>query len=127
MGQRDPLVQYRRRSYEMFQELNSGIDRQISHTFFNAVVQETPVAQPVARGKLTLSGPDADAPQGTGAPSVNSRSGRAASAVLNRRSVMSSVNAGHGDDAALNRKIGRNETCPCGSGKKYKRCHGRAA
>ncbi len=131
VGQRDPLVQYRRRSFEMFQELNAGIDRQITHTFFNAVVQETPAVQPVTRGKLTLSGPDADAPSETSGPvssqAANSRAGRSASAVLNRSSVMSAVNRGHGEDSALNRKIGRNEACPCGSGKKYKRCHGRAA
>ena len=127
VGQRDPLVQYRHRSYEMFQELNVGIDRQITHTFFNAVVQETPTVQPVARGKLTLSGPDADASAEATAPSGNGRASRSASAVLDRRSVMSAVNTGHGDDSAFNRKIGRNEACPCGSGKKYKRCHGRAA
>jgi preprotein translocase subunit SecA len=111
----------------MFQSLIAGIDRQITHTFFNAVVQETPAVQPVARGKLTLSGPDADAPSDASAPVATSRAGRAASAVLDRRSVMSPVNTGHGEDAAMSRKIGRNETCPCGSGKKYKRCHGRAA
>ncbi|MFP6594640.1 MAG: preprotein translocase subunit SecA [Dehalococcoidia bacterium] len=127
VGQRDPLVQYRHRSYEMFQELNVGIDRQITHTFFNAVVQETPTVQPVARGKLTLSGPDPDASAEATAPSGNGRASRSASAVLDRRSVMSAVNTGHGDDSAFNRKIGRNEACPCGSGKKYKRCHGRAA
>ena len=127
VGQRDPLVQYRRLSYEMFQELTAGIDRQITHTFFTAVVQQTPTVQPVARGKLTLSGPDADAPQEAAVQSPTSRVGRAASAALNKRSVMSAVNTGHGEDIALNRKIGRNETCPCGSGKKYKRCHGRAA
>jgi len=127
VGQRDPLVQYRHRSYEMFQELNVKIDRQITHTFFNAVVQETPTVQPVARGKLTLSGPDADASAEATAPSGNGRASRSASAVLDRRSVMSAVNTGHGDDSAFNRKIGRNEACPCGSGKKYKRCHGRAA
>ncbi|MDP5876201.1 MAG: preprotein translocase subunit SecA [Dehalococcoidia bacterium] len=127
VGQRDPLVEYRQRSYQMFQSLIAGIDRQITHTFFNAVVQETPAVQPVARGKLTLSGPDADAPSDASAPVATSRAGRAASAVLDRRSVMSPVNTGHGEDAAMSRKIGRNETCPCGSGKKYKRCHGRAA
>ena len=128
VGQRDPLVQYRHRSYEMFQELTTGIDRQITHTFFNAVVQQTPAVSPVApRGQLTLSGPDPDAPQNVAAPAATSRAGRSASAVLNRPSVMSSVNAGHGDDSTLNRKVGRNEQCPCGSGKKFKRCHGRAA
>jgi preprotein translocase subunit SecA len=127
VGQRDPLVEYRQRSYQMFQELNTGIDRQITRTFFNAVLQETPVVQPVARGKLTLSGPDADAPSDASTPVQNGRAGRSASAVLDRRSVMSSVNTGHGEDAALNRKVGRNEACPCGSGKKYKRCHGRDA
>ncbi len=127
VGQRDPLVQYRRRSYEMFQELNAGIDRQITHTFFHAVVQETQVSNQVTRGKLTLTGPEADAPSDVSIPVPNARASRAASAVLDKRSVMSAVNTGHGEDSAFNRKIGRNETCPCGSGKKYKRCHGRAA
>jgi uncharacterized protein YecA (UPF0149 family) len=37
---------------------------------------------------------------------------------------MSSVTGTHGADATAGRKVGRNEFCPCGSGKKYKRCHG---
>ena len=127
VGQRDPLVQYRHRSYEMFQELNVGIDRQVTHTFFNAVVQDMPTVQPVAPGKLTLSGPNSDAGPEANSLAANGRASRSASAVLGKRSVMSAVNTGHGDDAAFNRKIGRNEACPCGSGKKYKRCHGRAA
>ena len=115
----------------MYQELTKGNDRRTPTTCSNAVSQQTPSGPPgAARGKLTLSGPDPDAPQtavAQGPAPAAGRGGRAASAVLNKRSIMSAVTTGHGDDAAFNRKIGRNEQCPCGSGKKYKRCHGRAA
>jgi uncharacterized protein YecA (UPF0149 family) len=55
---------------------------------------------------------------------------RMASVDTNRtRTVMSQVAGGHGADTAssTSKKIGRNDPCWCGSGKKFKRCHGLAA
>ena len=36
--------------------------------------------------------------------------------------MMDNVNSGHGEKRIIGKKIGRNDPCPCGSGKKYKKC-----
>ena len=110
-GQRDPLVQYKRQSYEMFTGLLARIETQIARTIFRVALAPRP-GQP---GAGTPSRGNGRAPQ--------SSNGRAA----RQKSIMSNVNQGHGAAAGTgNKKIGRNQRCPCGSGKKYKRCCGRA-
>ena len=113
-GQRDPLVQYKRQSYEMFTGLLARIETQIARTIFRVALSPTP-GQPVSRPTGTPSRGNGRAPQ--------ARNGRAAG----QKSIMSNVTQGHGATAGPgNKKIGRNQRCPCGSGKKYKRCCGRA-
>jgi len=114
----------------MFQELIAAIDGQVARMVFRAILQTAgpPAPQRAPAPRLTLRGPGNGTPRTDGPDSdARARSSRAASAVLNRRSVMSAVTGDHGGAAVGNRKVGRNEPCPCGSGKKYKRCHGRAA
>ena len=113
-GQRDPLVQYKRQSYEMFTGLLARIETQIARTIFRVALSPAP-GQPASRPKGTPSRGNGRAPQ--------SRNGRA----TGQKSIMSNVNQGHGAASGTgNKKIGRNQRCPCGSGKKYKRCCGRA-
>ncbi len=113
-GQRDPLVQYKRQSYEMFTGLLARIETQIARTIFRVALSPAPGRQ-ANRPTGTPNRGNGRAPQ--------SRNGRAGG----QRSIMSNVNQGHGSAAGTgNKKIGRNQRCPCGSGKKYKRCCGRA-
>ena len=97
-GQRDPLVMYKKEGREMFDNLQARIQHDIAHTIFHL----TPV------------------PSGNG----GGRAGRRANA--QEESVMTKVTGRRSREAvpAGDRKVGRNEPCPCGSGKKYKRCHG---
>ncbi len=98
-GQRDPLVMYKKEGHEAFQNLLDRIQHDIVNTIFHVSV--TPNGgQPGARSRE---------------PSGN-----------NKKTVMDGVVGSHGREAvaAGNKKIGRNEPCHCGSGKKYKRCHG---
>ncbi len=130
VGQRDPLVQYRHQAFQMFEELISAIDAQVARMVFRTILQSSSAPPPprAAAPRLTLSGPGSEAPSaGASDADARARSSRAAGAVLDRRSVMAPVTGDHGADAVTNRKVGRNQPCPCGSGKKYKRCHGRAA
>ncbi|MFH1140655.1 MAG: preprotein translocase subunit SecA, partial [Chloroflexota bacterium] len=108
-GQRDPLVMYKRKAHEMFDELLTNVQHDSVHTIFHVL--------PVQDGAAAPAG--ATHRQATKA---------AATSAVSRPSVMASV-LGSGRSAASNgaRKVGRNEPCPCGSGKKYKRCHGAAA
>jgi len=111
-GQRDPLVQYKRQGYQMFSGLMDRIHHDVVHTIFRVALSE----QPAPRQRATAARKPA-------AAGVAAR----ASAMASEGTAVSAVAARHGARSAASgkRKIGRNDPCPCGSGKKYKRCCGR--
>ncbi len=96
-GQRDPLVMYKKEGHQMFQALLARIQHDIVHTIF--------------RTNIVRDG--------------RQRGGKAA-AGKPQESVMARATGGRSREpvAAGARKVGRNDQCPCGSGKKYKKCHG---
>ena len=101
-GQRDPLVAYKRQGHEMFEELTTRIRSVIVKTLFHIDVEKK-------RQEL----------QPVGA-TVEKSAGSAASA-----SAEGESNRQKGEKAPVAvGKVGRNEPCPCGSSKKYKKCHG---
>ena len=104
-GQRDPLVEYKREAYRLFHELLALIDKQVAHGIFKVKIARQIAEQELgrigSRGNLQFQGP-AKTAQDVGA---------------------------HGNAPAPERDprfkdAGRNDACPCGSGKKYKKCHG---
>jgi preprotein translocase subunit SecA len=106
-GQRDPLVMYRSEGHKMFQELLTRMQSEVARTLFHVTVTRQPVApaeQPAADGRKPASRPSA---KGVQASPMQAVMGRGRPAV-----------------AAGAAKVGRNAPCPCGSGKKYKRCCG---
>jgi len=100
LGQRDPKVQYKIRSAEMFQHMRSNIDKDIADRFFRDIAQHQAfVQQQEAEQQYQLQARE------MGFAAIKRESGKG---VELRR------------DAP---KVGRNDPCPCGSGKKYKNCH----
>ncbi|MFY7841164.1 MAG: preprotein translocase subunit SecA [Actinomycetes bacterium] len=106
MGQRDPLVEYQKEGYDLFVAMMDAIKEQVVGFTFNAQVQVQENQQSVeAKGftkvekqqNLSYSAPSIDGEEASTQP------------VVKQRTVV---------------EVGRNEQCPCGSGKKYKRCHG---
>jgi preprotein translocase subunit SecA len=109
-GQRDPLIEYKNEAFQMFQELSANIQADIVANIFRVQVHvEPPPPQPVARG-VVESGPTPP----DGGPTTNGRGRRGGRPVP--AGTMTGAPVG---------KVGRNDPCPCGSGLKYKRCHGR--
>ena len=114
-GQQDPLVAYKREAHDMWDQLLANIRRQITHAIYH--VQLAPGAAPA---------PAAREP-------VGARAGRGAlpegAAEAEEAPVRAQAAAGGGMEAARRpvgaRKIGRNDPCPCGSGRKHKKCCGR--
>jgi len=107
-GQKDPLVEYKKESFDMFQAMLDRIDQHTIRSLFNLqVVTEQAAPEQLQQRRaprratsLTFTGPNQNAPAA-------------------------------GEEAAQVRtitrdqpKVGRNELCPCGSGKKYKKCCG---
>ena len=116
-GQRDPLVEYKNEAFEMFNELRERIQASIVARIFRVQVQRNappPPPSPLVR-QVMESGPgEVDGADGAG------RNG----APTKRPAAPALVGQGAGAAGAQG-KIGRNDPCWCGSGKKYKRCHGR--
>jgi len=112
-GQRDPLVEYKRESYALFEDMWERIEDHVVKFLYHAEPVEDMQLQ--RRGvSTTLSHPDAE--------------GLAASHAEQERAANTPV-AAPSKPATVRRaepKVGRNDPCPCGSGKKYKRCHGAA-
>jgi preprotein translocase subunit SecA len=106
-SQRDPLNEFKVEAYRMFDELKATIRHDVTHTIFRVTVMRE--AAPAAPQPMQESRPDVT---GTAAAGVI---GTATAAGGDGR-TQTPTRAG--------RKIGRNDPCWCGSGKKYKRCHG---
>ena len=110
-GQKDPLVEYKRESFELFRDLWDRATEEIVRMIFLLQPISQQAATPVQRRPqrpLSYSGPD---PNRSTAP---------------RESAMDSSTRGVvGNIGPKPARVGRNEPCPCGSGKKYKKCCGR--
>ncbi|MFN2497959.1 MAG: preprotein translocase subunit SecA [Pyrinomonadaceae bacterium] len=107
-GQKDPLVEYKKQSFDMFQEMLDRIDTSTIRSLFNlqVVSEQPPEAIRQRRSprstSMTFTGPN------QGAAAAGEEAGKVKTIVRDQP------------------KVGRNEPCPCGSGKKYKKCHGAA-
>ena len=130
-GQRDPLVEYKRESFALFQDMKARIEDDIVRHLWHlrAMPSEdgappAPVRRPAPRRgpPLILNDPSAT-------PSMFGGGAPAAVAEPANPFAPKPARVG-GDDAAVKTqrrdepKVGRNDPCPCGSGKKYKKCHG---
>ena len=99
-GQRDPLVEYKKESYQLFEDLMGRIEEDtLRFLFLLQPVQEEKQAEQIERRRRR------------------------------QEFMMSNQQANGGDGAARQvkrdaPKVGRNDPCPCGSGKKFKKCHG---
>jgi len=127
-GQKDPRVEYEKEAYEIFEDLKNNIADEAIKGAFHVVVehgptqdgQAPPMFEPIPSGELTAqpSRLDPAAAEQLLGP-VPGKPARAMHTNIDNGEPRKPVRA----DA----KVGRNELCPCGSGKKYKKCHGAAA
>lgn len=127
-GQRDPLVEYKKEGYNMFQSLLGNVNHDIAYTFFkyakHAVdmkVQAELQRSVFQRAGITLQGAQKTSQGGLRRvpPAVLAKAlkARAAAAAASGAAPATVTAAGA-------EKVGRNEPCPCGSEKKFKKCHG---
>ena len=86
-AQRDPLVEYKRESYNMYQTLLAEVQKQVCYSIFK-IKEAVKIAKGPSLADMAKVGAAVAAPSDS-------------------------------------KKVGRNEPCPCGSGKKYKKCHGK--
>ncbi len=104
-GQRDPLVEYKRESFELFQSMMERIQDRVVKILWKIEMGSRESDQEEAvRVQRSMPQPPKQQLTFSGAP-------KEAAAPVKRQQV----------------KVGRNDPCPCGSGKKYKKCHGASA
>ena len=122
-GQRDPLVEYKRESFALFQAMKARIDEEIIKYLWRI--------RPVM--KTVESGLAKQVPEDSTAGLTFNNPGQPTPSFANKTAPITNPNSPRtgGDDAKVRTirrdapKVGRNDPCPCGSGKKYKKCHGR--
>ena len=100
-GQRDPLIEYKKEAYQMFTELMGNVQKQVVYNIFKMADVKIMQQPAVTQRKQVFQAPSKHSQQQQG----------------------DNVAKKMKDDSG--KKVGRNDPCPCGSGKKYKKCHGK--
>jgi preprotein translocase subunit SecA len=116
-GQRDPLIEYKVEAARMFDELQASIRSDVVNAIYRLQIrQEAPPPPPPTEAAFA---PGAT-PSTDGSNGSNGTNGTAARRPAQRGGATAVATRA----AAPSSKVGRNDPCPCGSGKKFKRCHG---
>jgi preprotein translocase subunit SecA len=149
-GQKDPLVEYKKEAYEMFVDLMTDLRKTVASHFYRAQLSRQQPRRMPPPDRLTYTGPTDTPPTGVVDRAAQAaRQGRApapAAATVDEMGVSTRVRpagrvaAPAGPDprtlatnrgeerertpVTVEKEPGRNDPCPCGSGKKYKKCHG---
>ena len=124
-GQKDPLIEYKKEGFSLFQKMLDEVNADALRIMFSYRLQVNPAPAQAA-----------PQPTVTRTPAMTyshaSASGLAYSAAV-RPNAEGGAPPPAGPDAAgkkepvrVGERVGRNDPCPCGSGKKYKKCHGTA-
>lgn len=104
-GQRDPLVEYKKEAFDLFSQLVNSINALIANTIFKVTVAPSEAVAPQApRRTMITSAPQKEA--------VESRT--SAGPIAPSKQIVGGIDLS---------KIGRNDPCPCESGKKFKKCY----
>ncbi|MCX6798296.1 MAG: SEC-C metal-binding domain-containing protein, partial [Candidatus Falkowbacteria bacterium] len=112
-GQRDPLVEYKKEAYRLYQELNDLIQKQIVYSIY-----KTAAALAASPNLINLM-MEGEVEKPLNFQGAAKEMNRQAEANDNFDLVHEKVKDASGQ------KVGRNDPCPCGSGKKFKNCHGK--
>jgi preprotein translocase subunit SecA len=130
MAQKDPLVEYRAEGHIMFEELSAAIRDEVVRYLFHVQIEreEPPALQPAG----APGGPDGgngglvyehESLAGAEAIAAAGGDGRSTGSTAGAVGVATTVATGQRVATQFD-KVGRNDPCPCGSGKKFKKCHG---
>ena len=133
-GQKDPLVEYKKESYVLFEDMMDRIeDETIRYLFFLQVAEREPV-MPFPEEEADEEEDEAEA-----AAAIEQQKREAQNQIQDftrniqrkKEKELEQLQFVGGDGSAAGQKqviksdkVGRNDPCPCGSGKKYKKCHG---
>ncbi len=136
-GQRDPLQEYKKEAFRLFQEMMIRIEDDTAMALVRMPTPETvpatPAPQQFDESRMNFNHPDATASSGANQlpiarPQAGSPGGNSDGLIYHGSRATKPAPAAQPTVAPVRRqgeKVGRNDNCPCGSGKKYKKCHGK--
>jgi preprotein translocase subunit SecA len=141
VGQRDPLVEFKNEAFRMFDQLKEYIQHYIVDQLLKILPSllsrdfSAPIERPAPKRKAPLPlRTNAKSPAGSNGQARTHISNQPVRAAASRQQSAGNRSPGHGQGRAaatstaqrpvVTGKVGRNDPCPCGSGKKYKKCHG---
>jgi preprotein translocase subunit SecA len=131
-GQHDPLVEYKRESFDMFEAMMQRFQEDTARYLFHMQIVETHAAPAPAAAPVESNGEQQPAlPQrrrtSTSVDDLEAQFQRRKKREL-EQARMAGANGGNAPQQVVRgqARVGRNDPCPCGSGKKYKKCHGTA-
>ena len=110
MAQKDPKQEYKRESFEMFAEMLEGIKQEVISTLSRVEIRTQEEIEALERQQHI---PEEMSFEHPGMESIHEEAEEA------------EAESSHRPFVRPDRKVGRNDPCPCGSGKKYKQCHGK--
>ena len=134
-GQRNPLVEYKIEALDMFEEMEADIQDQIASLMYHVSIITPEQQQEAAAKQAAAQQPDAQE-----APASEQDKAKMEEIIKKQKSQLQdhlqNAQASHGDEVSAaevkkkpvtkdGKKVGRNDPCPCGSGKKYKNCCGK--
>jgi len=133
-GQQDPLVVYKREARDMWEQLLANIRNRIARTIYHVEIAQrqqpapppaTVATQPgISETNGAGAGPRAAAMTSAAAQQLQRQAAAAVGGPAPRNLRTNQPTEGSGTTVVAGQKTGRNDPCPCGSGKKYKKCHG---
>jgi preprotein translocase subunit SecA len=140
-GQRDPLIEYKKESFSLFQAMKERVDEEIVRYLWwlrpvlgDEAVLQAPRRTAPRRAPLILNDPSAESSSSSVLTATRPPQEANPFGPPRQQGPQNQQPARvGGDDAKVvtvrrdEPKVGRNDPCPCGSGKKYKKCHGAAA
>ena len=122
-GQRDPLIEYKKEAYGLYNELNNLIQREVVYSIFKVGQVQEIIAPTLSDRASKFSAPSKEMNQSntsfSGFKQVGQANGSNTSGQTSGDFVKQKAKNAEGD------KMGRNDPCTCGSGKKYKKCCGK--
>lgn len=110
--QKDPIIIYKMEAFNLFKGMLSSMNKEIVSFLFKGEIpgqapQQVQEAKPVVQPKVVATKEDLSSPTGVSEEDIDNKSGQVTQPIKK------------------DQVIGRNEECPCGSGLKYKNCHGK--
>ena len=127
-GQRDPLVQYKKEAFRMFNELINLIQKQVVYGIFKIGVSSDEMVPGVMQQQNMQFRAPSKTAQDKGSSFDRLQVPKGDGAVTKEMTKQTEQKADPVPEKVKDesgKKVGRNDPCPCGSGKKYKKCHGK--